>query len=247
MRHKMIFPGAGLLAIIIGLTGCFSSNPEDIEAFVRPHKVEVSADNYILQPPDEIEIQALKIPEIHLQRQRIRPDGMVSFEGLGEISAAGKTPKQLVEDLREKASMLYALTGENPIDVRISVFKSRVFYVLGQVYFEGPKVCTGRDTLLTALAGARPTILAWKQRIQVIKPSTDITVKPKIFEFDYNKMIAHGDTSKNVLLEEGDIVFVPPTILAAIGLVVEEALRPIGRAFSTVNIVQGAPGGGTSY
>ena len=36
--------------------------------------------------------------------------------------------------------------------------------------------------------------MAWKKRIQVIKPSTDITVKPKIFEFDYNKMEAHGDT-----------------------------------------------------
>ena len=42
-------------------------------------------------------------------------------------------------------------------------------------------------------------------------------------------------------IEEGDIVYVPPTILAAISMKVEEIVRPIGRAFSTVNIVQGPP------
>lgn len=243
MRCKTIFLKAGLLAILAGLGGCFSSNPEDIEVFVKPDKVDVTADSYILQPPDEIEIHSLKIPEIHLQSQKIRPDGKVTFEGLGEVHAAGKTPKQLVDDLRQKALMLYALTGENPIDVRIVVYKSKLYYVLGQVYFEGPKICTGRDTVLTALAAARPTVLAWKTRIQVIRPSADKNIKPKILELDYDRMIAQGDTSQNILLEEGDIVYVPPTILAAIGLVVEEALRPVGRAFGTMNIVQGAPGG----
>ena len=68
-----------------------------------------------------------------------------------------------------------------------------------------------------------------------------MNVRPKIFEIDYDRMIAHGDLGKNVLLEQADIVFVPPTPLAAVAMKVEEAVRPIGRAFSTVNIVQGAP------
>ena len=50
----------------------------------------------------------------------------------------------------------------------------------------------------------------------------------------FDKMTIHGDTSKNVLLEAGDIVFVPPTPLAAVALMLEEFLRPIGRIFSTV-------------
>ncbi len=55
--------------------------------------------------------------------------------------------------------------------------------------------------------------------------------------------------SKNVRLEEGDVIYVPPTILAAIAKVVEEFVRPIGSAFSTVNIVQraGTGGGGGGY
>ena len=239
MRYIRIFSRVVLVAFLVGLTGCFSSNPADIAAFAKPAQVAVTAEGYILQPPDQIEIYCSKVPEVHLQSQQIRPDGKVAFEALGEIQAAGKTPKELADIMAEKIMLLYALTGDNPVDVRIVAYRSKVYYVLGQVYYQGPRQATGRDTVLTALAQARPTTLAWVERVQVIRPSADKKIKPKIFEFNYDKMIAHGDTSKNVLLQEGDIVYVPPTVLAAIGLKMEELLSPIGRAFSTVNIVQG--------
>jgi len=241
MPYKATFLKIILLTFIVGLSGCFSSNAKDIEAFVRPERVSVTADNYILQPPDEIEVFCSKVPEIHLQRQRIRPDGKVTFETLGEIYAAGKTPKELAEILHEKILSLYALTGENPIDVRVAAYRSKVFYVLGQVYLPGAKLYTGRDTVLNAVAKARVNPMAWLERIQVIRPSADINVRPKIFEVNFKNMTIHGDISKDVLLEEGDIIYVPPTIIAKIALVMEEFLRPIGRAFSTINIVEGPP------
>lgn len=241
MQGKTIILQSIMLVSLFILGGCFSSNPEDIEAFVKPIQVDVSAENYILQPPDEIEIHCSKVAEVHLQKQQIRPDGKVTFEALGEIHAAGKTPKELAGLMEEKIMLLYALTGDNPVDVRIVTYKSKVFYVLGQVYFQGPQEATGRDTILTALAKARPTNLAWLERVQIVRPSAIDDVKPKIFELNFNKLMIHGDASKNVLLQEGDIIYVPPTILAKIGLFVEELVSPIGRAFSTVNIVQGPP------
>ncbi|MHC4461053.1 MAG: polysaccharide biosynthesis/export family protein [Planctomycetota bacterium] len=227
-----------LVFLAISLTGCFSSRPEDIEAFLRPHEIEVTVKNYVLQPPDEIEVFCSKVPEIHLQRQQIRPDGKVSFEALGEIKAVGKTPGQLADVLQQKVSQLYTLAGDNPIDVRVAVYRSKTYYVLGEVGFPGPKVTTGRDTALRALAEARPTVLAWKDRIQVIRPSGDSSVEPKIFELNFNRMMAHGDMSKNVLLQEGDIIYVPPTVLAAIGQTIEEFVRPIGGVFSTAFTIQ---------
>jgi polysaccharide export outer membrane protein len=228
------------VVLMFCLTGCFSSNPKDIEAFSKPAKVLVTAENYILQPPDEIEIHCSKVPEIDLQLQRIRPDGMVSFEGVGELKAAGKTPKELADVLRERVILLYALTGENPIDVRVVVYKSGFYYVQGQVLLPGPKVCTGRDTVFRALSEARPTVMAWLDRIQVIRPSDNETIPPKIFEVDFDRMRAHGDTSKNVLLQEGDIVYVPPTVVSAIALKIAEFLQPLFQAFRTVNITQAA-------
>ena len=239
MRYQTIFLQTVLFIFLISLTGCFFRNPENIEAFAKPKQVKIASESYILQPPDEIEIHCSKVPEIHLQRQQIRPDGKITFEALGEVQAAGKTPKELAEILGEKVLLLYALTGKNPVDVRMVGYESKVYYVLGQVLFPGPKVATGHDTVLTALATAQPTVLAWADYIRVIRPSASKKIKPKIFQLNYNHMIKYGDTSKNILLQEGDIVYVPPTVLASMAMVVEEAVRPIGRAFSTVNIIQG--------
>jgi len=231
--------------ITISVTGCFSSNPADIEAFLRPDKVDVTAESYVLQPPDEVQVHCSEVPEIDQQRQRIRPDGKISFEDLGEIVAAGRTPAQLANILRGKVLELYKLEGDKPIDIRIAAFQSKVFYVLGQVMAPGPKIYTGRDTALTAIAHARLNPMAWKERIQVIRPSRDRSVKPKIFEVNFDRMVAHGEISKDVLLQEGDIIYVPPTVLGWVALRLEEVIRPIARAFSGAYYVQ-QPWTGTS-
>lgn len=62
-----------------------------------------------------------------------------------------------------------------------------------------------------ALAGSL-TVLAWVDRIQEIRPSGNKNVKPKI-EFSFDRAAAHGDASKDVLLQPGDIIYVPPTVL----------------------------------
>lgn len=230
--------GVILLAAMLSLTSCFSSSRKDIEAFLKPDKANVTIDKYVLQPPDEIEVHCARIPEIDKQRQRIRPDGKVSFEGVGEFDAVGKTPLELSNSMRQQMATLYTLPGDNPIEVRIIAYRSKVFYVLGQVKVPGSKLYSGRDNLLTAIADAQPDVTAWLDRIQVIRPSSDASIKPKIFEVNYDRMSAHGDNTKNVLLQEGDIIYVPPTVLAAIALKLEEFLRPVARAFSGAYMVQ---------
>ena len=61
-----------LILLLVGLTGCFYSNPKDIKAFLRPEQAEIAAQNYILRPPDEIVIHCSVIPELHLQQQLAR-------------------------------------------------------------------------------------------------------------------------------------------------------------------------------
>lgn len=242
--HVRVATTPASLLLLLSLAGCFSSRPEDIEAFLKPYQVQVTADKYVLQPPDEIEVHCAKVPEINLQRQRVRPDGKVSFEAIGEVEAAGKTPAEVADVLKQKASQLYTLPGNSPIDVRVVAYASKVYYVLGQVDRPGPKVYTGRDTALSALAGAQPNPMAWEERVQVIRPSADGNVRPKIFELNFDRMIAHGDTTKDVLLLEGDIIYVPPTVLAAAAMKIEEVIRPIARAFSGYYITQGPTGVG---
>ena len=227
-----------ILLLLVSLTGCFSAQPKDIEAFSKPDEVVLMSSDYVLMPPDEIEIHCSKVPEIHLQRQRIRPDGFITFENLGSIQAANKTPDEVAQLIQAKVLELYALAGENPIDVQIASYQSKFYYVLGEVEHPGPKLITGRDTTFAAIAAATPTPLAWDKRVQVIRPSSDPNKKPKIFELNFKKMMAHGDLTKDVLLQQGDIVYIPPTILASLGKTVQEVTSPVNSTFSTINTVQ---------
>jgi len=181
MKYTRAITLAMLTLFTISMAGCFSSNPKDIEAFLMPSKVNVTTRNYIVQPPDEIEIHCSRVPEIDLQRQQIRPDGKISFEAVGELDVAGKTPAQVANILEGKVLELYQIEGDNPIDVRVVAFRSKRIYVFGQVGSPGAQIYSGRDTVLGALALAgSPTVLAWEQRIQVIRPSSNKNVKPKI-------------------------------------------------------------------
>ncbi len=247
MMERRASTVAILLLLPISLSGCFSSNPEDVRAFMLPQKVDVTTDTYIMQPPDEIEVHCSTVPEIDLQRQQIRPDGKISFEAIGEIDAAGKTPAQVANILRGKVLELYQIEGNNPIDVRVVAFRSKRYYVLGQVRSPGAQVYSGRDTVMGAIALAGgPTVLAWQERIQVIRPSRNENVKAKIFEINFDRMSAHGEASSDVLLQEGDVIYVPPTILAAAAMKIEEFIRPIARAFSGYYISSGRRGYGSS-
>jgi len=239
-----------LVALLTAMTlvaGCFKSNPDDIRAFVKPYEVDVTAERYVFQPPDEIEIHCSQVPEVHMQRQRIRPDGKISFEALGEIEIAGKTPQEVTAIVQEKVTSLYTLPGDHPIDVRVAAYASKVFYVLGQVARPGPRDYTGRDSLMTSLSIAHPVTTAWEQHVQVIRPTSSEDERPMIFEVNYAKMIAEGDLTKDVLLEEGDIVYVPPTILATVAMTIEEFITPVARAFYGYYLVSNPPTADQGY
>lgn len=243
---KLVTISAGIL-LITGLFvgGCevYRSNPPDIASFTKPTEAEVSADRVLLWPPDEVTVFCTRVPEIHLQSQAIRPDGKISFEAIGEIYVAGKTPAEVAKLLAQKTESLYTLPGDHPIDVRLTVNRSKFFYVLGQVRAGGPKQYTGKDTVMSALAGSTPDATAWEARIQVIRPSHIPSVPPRIFEVNYDDMRIRGELYKDVMLQEGDILYVPPTPLAKIAMVLEEFLRPVARAFQTQYYMSGGASG----
>lgn len=233
-----------ILGGLILLTGCFSSNPEDLNAFLKPTQADVTMDDYILQPPDSVTVIASSIPELQGagsqvgQSQVIRPDGKISFENIGEIQVAGKTPKQVASIISQKLVELYKLTGDHPVDVRVTN-QSKLYYVIGMVNRPGAQIFTGRETTLSAISRAIPNYLAWEEQIQVIRPSLVPGERSKIISLDFKKMVEHGKMEQNVLLQEGDVIYVPPTILASIGLKIGEIARPILSGASAAQTVTG--------
>ncbi len=241
--NRAIFYFFSILAVI-SMTGCFSGSVDNVTAFTPPNKANVTGEDYILQPPDDVTVIATGIPELEGagtsslgQTQPIRPDGVISFQRVGEIQIAGKTPRQVAEMIAQRLSSLYKITGDNPIEVR-PVNKSKFYYMVGMVRDPGAKIFTGRETTLSALAKAVPNIpMAWEEKIQVIRPVADSPNKSVILELDYKKMTEQGDMTCNVLLNEGDVIYVPPTIFASIGMTFQEILGPVLQGGSVVNMV----------
>ena len=244
MSTKQVVPLTILVGLLTLLTGCFSSNTEDLNAFLKPTQADATMDNYILQPPDNVTVIASSVPELQGagsqvgQSQVIRPDGKISFENIGEIDAAGKTPKQVAEIISQKLVELYKLTGDHPVDVRVTN-QSKFYYVVGMVHKAGAQIFTGRETTLSAISRAVPNNLAWEEEIQVIRPSLVPGQPSKIFSLNFKKMVERGQMEQNVLLQEGDVIYVPPTIFASIGLTVGEIVRPILSGGSAAQILAG--------
>jgi protein involved in polysaccharide export with SLBB domain len=116
--------------------------------------------------------------------------------------------------------------------------ESKYYYIIGMIANPGAQIYTGRETTLSAIAKAVPNVQAWEEQTQIIRPTLALTEKPKIFKLNFKRMIEHGDMSANVLLQEGDIIYVPPTILASIGLTLQEIVGPLRGGASIVADVE---------
>jgi len=212
-------------------TGCASKNA-DMLHFLREHEHQVSAIEYRIGIPDAIAITAPRILEIDGETQRLHPDGKISLRLLGDVKVVDMTAKEVVAKLEVLLSRYYL---DPKVDVRVINYESKKYYVYGQVGGVGPKPFTGRDTLLDAVVKAGTSFLSWTSRVKVIRPAHGDT-PVRTLEVDVDKMVKTGDWSQNVLLEPDDVVYVPPTPGAWLGLRIREVLFPIAplaQAYST--------------
>jgi protein involved in polysaccharide export with SLBB domain len=210
----------------------------------------VTGKEYRILPPDVLTVASRHIPEIDRQTQQVRPDGKINLPLVGEVAVAGKTPKEVEEQIAAAAKEYYEDVDATVI---VSNYNSQKFYVFGQAYNVGPMPWTGHDTLLDALAKARPNDSAWPERIIVVRGSQPrsggfATTRSVADDKKYIKkgqhqataenprqkltinlmaMIRDGDLSNNVYLMPDDVIYIQPNPLAAIGLAVQTLMSPI--------------------
>ncbi len=226
-------------------SGCYSYDVEEVNNFLQEVPAPVSGLEYRIYPPDVLTISSKGIEELQEITQMVRPDGKVNLPLVGEISVADKTATQIEAEIASKAREYY-----EQVDVRVVVsqFASQHFFVFGQVGIAGRRVWTGRDTLLSALADAQPTFLAWPERIILIRGNDpqvggkamdsskeykkkgihpeDPDDPRKTMTFNLLAMIKKGDLANNVFLQPGDAIYVQPNPYARIGLAIQTFLFP---------------------
>lgn len=210
------------------LAGC--ARYHDYSAFVREPRPVSSEVTYTLEPPDEVHISSRRVREIASHYERIRPDGKITLPLLGPVHAAGKTPESLRAELQTLATKYYE---DADINVKVTSFASKKVFVFGEVSVPGPYPYTGNNTVLGMLARAQPNRLADPGRIHVLRPSPDGDLVRRM-TISLDQMIKTGDTTLDVVMEEGDIIYVPANPLAATGLAIQQLLLPLQPAVATV-------------
>ena len=218
-----------LVAILTGL-GC-APKYTDYDAFVKRPRPVVTAVEYRVAPPDVITFSSKIVREVHGNTQQIRPDGVVTLPLLGDAYVAGMTCGEIARQLQDKAREFYA---DADVTVRVAQFNSKKVFVFGEVASPGPYQYHGANRVLDTLAKAQPTRLADPAKIAILRPNEEGELVRRM-TINLDDMVKRGDTSLDAVLEEGDIIYVPPTPLAAVGLGLQQLLLPIMPASQAVS------------
>ncbi len=217
-----------LILLALSPAGC---RYDDVDGFVPSPSQVVARTPYTVAPPDTLTILAPQVPEINQATPTVHPDGKIYLPLVGAIFVAGMTQEQIAAILESKAGQFYK---DAKVIVQISGYRSKHVYVFGHVTAPGPYPYTGSDSVLGILSRAQPTRLADTNRIQVFRPGPDGKQVSRM-TVEVDKWIETGRLDRNVLLADGDIIYVPPTGLARVGLTLQELLLPIQPAANVIS------------
>jgi protein involved in polysaccharide export with SLBB domain len=177
--------------------------------------------DYVFSPGDTIEVKFFYTPELN-ETQVVRPDGKISLQIIGEVTAAGKTPIEL----RGLLKRLYAPHLKQPeISVIARTFNNQKVYVGGQVMLPGVVEITGPLTALEAImqAGGIDFREAEAKNVVVIRHKDGIrygcllNLEPSL----------EGKETQPFYLEAKDIVYVPRTEIAKVNQWIDQHINRI--------------------
>lgn len=205
--------------ILPGLTGCATPAPvyRDYAAFVREPRPTVPGQGYRVGVADELVVSLVKAEGTETRRAIVHSDGSIVLAGFGMIAVADQTCEQIADQLTETA----ADDDIEALAVRVETFASRKVFAFGQVQRPGSQAWHGANSVLDVLTEARPSHRADLKHVQVLRPSPDGEFRRKL-TVDVDAMIQSGDTTLDVVLAEGDVIFVPATALGSWGVALDQ-------------------------
>ena len=218
--------GATMLALLLVAQGCTSFNP------VPPPKPGAYAP-YRVGAPDVLDVTIL--PEPVLQRSvTVRPDGMISFDLIGDVPASGRTIEEIAADIEQRISRF---KRDASVTVALAQAMSTDVTVFGEVH--GPNTFPlTRETRVAEAIGLvhGETMFARTGKIRVVRSGGGETV---VYLVNLND-IRRGDLSTNMVLVPGDIVYVPPNIFARIGYAMNALFFPFSPFMGMFNAAIGS-------
>jgi polysaccharide export outer membrane protein len=168
-----------------------------------------SSKTYILHPGDMLSINVAGHPDLSFPQTlyggglTIGLDGKFTYPFLGEVDTQGLTVDQLAQNLSARLQGMYV---DAVVSVNIMRYGKERIYVLGEVNRPGSYELDKVRTLLDAVGAASGwRTEAAKTKVFIIRKNQTGQSTP--IKVNLMTLLEQGDTSKNYLLREGDVVF----------------------------------------
>lgn len=161
--------------------------------------------DYVIGPEDLLEITVWRNQDLS-KTVAVRPDGRISMPLIGDVTAVGKTPSQLTEEIASKLKEF----KENPsVAIVVKEVNSYTVYVLGEVQKPGKYPLKSKTTLLqgiTMAGGFTPT--ASRNKLVVFRFGENGSGDERI-KASYDDIVLRDGSRQNVELKPGDTVVIP--------------------------------------
>lgn len=205
IRYLLCF----ILVLLFTSFGCSSKeavrqNDTQLESQQIP---PIKISEYILGFGDELEISLYRHDEM-TRKVRILPDGKIHYPLVGEVYAQGLSVNQLRDKLREGLLKYYV---DPQVSVSVTSLGSQKFFVLGEVKRPGVYQLDRPKTVVEAISEAEGFTLDAKPSYVLLIRGGPLTPNPNYKVVDMEKVLKQMDLTQNVLLQQGDIIYVPAT------------------------------------
>ena len=212
MRALLSFPF--ILAAAATLAGCASTprsgNTLPPAAFVGSGSEQVS-ETYIIGPLDEITIFVWRNNELGTTVQ-VRPDGRITTPLINDLTAAGKTPAQLAEDIRGALTQYVQDPLVSVIVNRPQGAFSQQVRIVGATERPAAIPYRANMTLLDAMiAVGGLSEFAAGDRARLIRFDR-ASGRQREYDLRIASLLRRGDVRANVRLEPGDVIIIPESM-----------------------------------
>lgn len=201
----------GLALLVLFGTACVSTTPAPTQD--RGH------DTYRIGASDVLQI--IVLPEPELQRDAVvRLDGKISVDLIGDVQAAGQTTEQIAAEIQER---IKRFKRDALVTVYLLDTQATQITILGET--NAQTFPLERDTRLIEAIGMSGGVSqrASERKVRIIRNEGGTV---HVYRADLRAIYA-GDLRTNILLEPGDIIYVPPTMWTRFGYFMGQLFFPV--------------------
>ncbi len=173
---------------------------ENPQAYTAESAAAAPAD-YTLGAGDEVRVQIWGSVD-YTGTHTLDRNGQISLPKIGTIALAGTQVRDLEATLRKHVATVFTNVSLN---ANLGRLRGITVYVVGQAQQPGTYNLSSLSTLVNALfASGGPTPNGSMRNIQIKRAGKTVTT------FDLYEFISKGDKSKDLSLQAGDVITIPP-------------------------------------